>query len=457
MATTAGYGRWPSPLAAGDVARAKVSLSELCSDGDCALLARVPPRRGRPGGPRAGRRRTARSTTRPTGVSIRSRVHEYGGGAVCLVPGAVRRRVRLRGPGRPAGVVLRRRRGRRALPAPGHAAGAERRRRRRAQVHRHGGLERDGGRRLGPGGARGPRPRRRPARHAAWSRSSTRRPSRPSTLLEGHDFYGRRAVDPAGDRLAVVAWDHPDMPWDASACSSSPLGSAPAATGTRSGRPGAPWPVAGGPGESVGQPAWSRDGRCASSRTGAAGGSPTSHPGGPGERADRPRADRCGGRVPRPDWVLGQSHHGRAGRRHARRRAGPRPAATPWSCSTRRRRGRTGARSTQPCVSIAALCAHGDGVALIGATPEAPPNVWVWRPGRAGRAGLRGRRPRVLGRGGRGAGRALLADRALGAPRPRHALPARRWPGHGRPAAGRRRSWSGATAARRRRASRGST
>jgi len=39
-----------------------------------------------------------------------------------------------------------------------------------------------------------------------------------------------------------------------------------------------------------------------------------------------------------------------------------------------------GARVEQPCVSIAALCAHGDGLALIGSTPGAPPNVWVWTP-----------------------------------------------------------------------------
>ena len=32
VTTIAGYGGWSSPLAAGDVARAKVSLSELCSD-----------------------------------------------------------------------------------------------------------------------------------------------------------------------------------------------------------------------------------------------------------------------------------------------------------------------------------------------------------------------------------------------------------------------------------------
>jgi len=39
----------------------------------------------------------------------------------------------------------------------------------------------------------------------------------------------------------------------------------------------------------------------------------------------------------------------------------------------------------QPCVSISALCAHRDGLALIGSTPDTPANVWVWTPGHAAR------------------------------------------------------------------------
>ena len=107
VATTAGYGRWASPLAAGDVARAKVSLSELCSDGDALYwLESRPAEAGASSLVRAAA--DGLSDHSPDGVSIRSRVHEYGGGAVCLVPGAVGRRLRLRRPGRPAGLVLRR-------------------------------------------------------------------------------------------------------------------------------------------------------------------------------------------------------------------------------------------------------------------------------------------------------------------------------------------------------------
>ncbi len=39
-------------------------------------------------------------------------------------------------------------------------------------------------------------------------------PSEPRVLVEGRDFYGALAVSPDGRRLAFVAWDHPNMPWD---------------------------------------------------------------------------------------------------------------------------------------------------------------------------------------------------------------------------------------------------
>src|SRR6202034_3196433 len=79
VTTAPGYGRWASPLAAGDVARAKVSLSELCSDGDALYWLE-----SRPG--EAGRVVLVRADAQglsdhsPQGVSIRSRVNEYGGG-----------------------------------------------------------------------------------------------------------------------------------------------------------------------------------------------------------------------------------------------------------------------------------------------------------------------------------------------------------------------------------------
>ena len=81
----AGYGGWASPLAAADVARAKISLSELCSDGDTLFwLESRPAEAGRVVMVRADGE--GLSDHSPEGVSIRSRVNEYGGGAMCLVP-----------------------------------------------------------------------------------------------------------------------------------------------------------------------------------------------------------------------------------------------------------------------------------------------------------------------------------------------------------------------------------
>lgn len=36
----------------------------------------------------------------------------------------------------------------------------------------------------------------------------------PRVIAAGHDFYAGLAVAPAGDRVAWLAWDHPNMPWN---------------------------------------------------------------------------------------------------------------------------------------------------------------------------------------------------------------------------------------------------
>jgi dipeptidyl aminopeptidase/acylaminoacyl peptidase len=33
-------------------------------------------------------------------------------------------------------------------------------------------------------------------------------------LVEGHDFFAAPRLDPSGDRLAWLEWDHPNLPWD---------------------------------------------------------------------------------------------------------------------------------------------------------------------------------------------------------------------------------------------------
>lgn len=73
-----------------------------------------------------------------------------------------------------------------------------------------------------------------------------------TTLARGADFYSSPSLDAAGSRLAWLEWNHPDMPWDANELH---VASLPGQADTLASRV-----VAGGPGESVFQPAWGDDG-----------------------------------------------------------------------------------------------------------------------------------------------------------------------------------------------------
>ena len=71
-------------------------------------------------------------------------------------------------------------------------------------------------------------------------------------LISGDDFYSTPRLNPAGERLAWLAWSHPYMPWV-----STQLWVGEVLPG---GAIGNPRRVAGGPDESVFQPEWSPDG-----------------------------------------------------------------------------------------------------------------------------------------------------------------------------------------------------
>lgn len=73
-----------------------------------------------------------------------------------------------------------------------------------------------------------------------------------TTLVEGADFYASPRLSPDGRRLAWIAWQHPDMPWDASTLWVADLDA--------DGTPANPRPIAGGAAESIFQPEWSPDG-----------------------------------------------------------------------------------------------------------------------------------------------------------------------------------------------------
>ena len=356
-----------------------MSLSELCSDGDALYwLESRPAEAGRVVLVRAVAGSLADHS--PDGVSIRTRVNEYGGGAVCLVPArsagafayvdhADQRVWWCDGPGTPGPGA--------ATPRPLTAVPPA------GEVHNHGGLSAtsDGDWVLTVREVHGdgrPRPQR-----SVVALSTRGEQPRETTLLDGHDFFGTPRAHPTADRLAVVAWDHPDMPWDASVVVVLPLARvAHGADGHDALEPAGPaWIVAGGPGESVGQPAWDREGSLlfVSDRRGWW--QPYVHSGRPGAGPEPTPLTDIEAEFHGPDWVLGQRTIAEMpdGTVVARMTSSGRDALIPLR-SQERGSAAPPAPVQQPCVSIAALCGHGDGLALIGSTPDAPANVWVWTP-----------------------------------------------------------------------------
>lgn len=74
----------------------------------------------------------------------------------------------------------------------------------------------------------------------------------PAPLIGGNDFYAAPRISPDGSRLSWLTWNHPSMPWD-----STELW---VATLTDDGEPVDAVLVAGGSDESIVQPQWSADG-----------------------------------------------------------------------------------------------------------------------------------------------------------------------------------------------------
>jgi dipeptidyl aminopeptidase/acylaminoacyl peptidase len=74
-----------------------------------------------------------------------------------------------------------------------------------------------------------------------------------TVIAAGHDFFSSPRLSPDGRQLAWIAWDHPNMPWVGTTLYLAELDA--------TGRPaGAPRVIAGGADESIVQPEWSPDG-----------------------------------------------------------------------------------------------------------------------------------------------------------------------------------------------------
>lgn len=226
------YGSWRSPVTAEMIASVSVRLGEVALDGADVYWVELRPAEG---GRSVVVRRTPDgqlSDVTPPPFDVRTRVHEYGGGAFAVAEGTVYfsnfadQRLYRQDPGsqprpitpaanlRYADGVIDRRRGRMICVREDHSSGGE-------PINTLVSLDLEGG-------------------DAA------------RVIASGHDFYSSPRLSPDGSRLAWLAWRHPNMPWDGTELWVGEL--------RADGTVGRAERVVGGIGESIFQPEWSPDG-----------------------------------------------------------------------------------------------------------------------------------------------------------------------------------------------------
>ena len=231
------YGSWKSPITSDLIVAQSIGLSEVRLDGeDIYWLETRPQENGRSVVVCRGPDGATRDLTRPP-FNVRTRVHEYGGGAWTVHDGALyfsndadRRLYRLnRGSDKP-------------IPLTPEGA------------WRFGDGVFDEGRHRWVGVREDHSPKgREPINTIVSIDASGASPDSGRVLASGHDFYSSPRVSRDGGWLAFLAWDHPRMPWDGTLLYVQQLDD--------DGAPSAePSLIAGGPDESVFQPEWELDG-----------------------------------------------------------------------------------------------------------------------------------------------------------------------------------------------------
>jgi dipeptidyl aminopeptidase/acylaminoacyl peptidase len=244
VATVAPYGTWTSPISAKTVAEQGLRLGFVALDGDDIYWLE-----GRPheGGRNALVRRSAVGAiadVTPRDHNVRTRVHEYGGGAYVVSKSFIyysnfldQRLYRILGSGAPD-----------AITPEGQwfyaDAAIDDRRQRLVCVredHSKAGHE--------------------PVTTLVSIRLDGA-PDAGEVIASGYDFYSTPRLSPDGTRLAWLSWRHPQMPWDGTELWMASV--------TDAGTLAEPTLIAGGPHESIYQPGWSPDGTLyfSSDRTG---------------------------------------------------------------------------------------------------------------------------------------------------------------------------------------------
>lgn len=225
----AAFGSWPSPITADLIAGATIGLGQVALRGNQILWTEGRPQeQGRNVLVQRDPDRSVRDLTPPP-FNVRTLVHEYGGGAFVVLPdGAVfshfidQQLYRIESSGvlrqlthasgkRYADAVFDRHRQRLIAVREDHATGS--------------------------------------AQAVATLVSIDLADGQVEVLAEGHDFFSSPALSPDGRSLAWLSWDHPNMPWDGTTLWLAEVDAAGAVVN--------PTAVAGGPAESIFQPAWS--------------------------------------------------------------------------------------------------------------------------------------------------------------------------------------------------------
>lgn len=227
------YGAWKSPITAERVAAAGVRFGDIQIDGEDIYWIESRPEQG---GRNTIMRRTPAGQIReilPQPWNARSRVHEYGGGAMLADRGVIYfshfgdQQIYRFAPGRPpealtneknmryADFIMDQRCNRLILVREDHSrAGKE-------PVNTLAALPLNGN-------------------------------GKTEVLVSGNDFYSSPRLSPDGSQLVWLSWNHPNMPWDATELWLAEVEPAGALKNHRC--------VAGGPAESVFQPEWSPGG-----------------------------------------------------------------------------------------------------------------------------------------------------------------------------------------------------
>jgi dipeptidyl aminopeptidase/acylaminoacyl peptidase len=228
------YGAWVSPVTVELMTEAAIGLSALSADGeDLYWLEARPSDKGRTV---LCRRRAGGEIVdlTPPPINVGSRVHEYGGGAYRVQAGIIIFSERT-----DSSIWL-------------IEGGAAPRRIATPEGCRYADFDFDPARRRVLAVREDYRDRP-PTNPTAAIVALPLDPGEAETILiEGPDFLSSPRLSPLGDRLAWIAWDHPNMPWDGTRLHVADV--------SREGTLHSARPVAGENPEAIVQPNWAADG-----------------------------------------------------------------------------------------------------------------------------------------------------------------------------------------------------